>query len=424
MIPEGNGSVVEVNNPENESTLTLHVVVIAVIASLGGFIFGLDIGYIGPIETFQGFVDAVNDGEKLSSVQIGWITGIFSIGALIASFPLLSSRVNDTIGRRSSLFVGAAVFCLSVVIQATAFKFYQILIGRFIAGCAVGLFSCTVPMYVTELAPKEWRGLLTANYQWSITFGILVAYVIDALIDTESSNGWRWAVSVQLLPGLALAGGMIYAPPSPRWLVLRGDREAAEEALRRLCSSEERAQNELQSIVQEVQRSELQDKPTIISIFQSDFSARVTLLGMLINLLEQVSGINAFMYYGVVMFEMLGDASAITSNIIIGAVNFFATVPGLLTIDFVGRTRLLLFSSIGMMLACLVCGVLGTWYFEDVESGDTTSVSNWITVSVEVSICFFCGVFRFWMGTCCNRLLPRDVSTKLSCNGAGLCAEC
>lgn len=380
-----------------EFTLTPTVVATATLASLGGFLFGLDIGYIGPIGSSQGFLDAVNGGSVLTGVIRGWITGIFSIGAVTTAFPLVADCLNDNFGRRMCIICGAVLFCMGAVLQVTAFSISQILAGRFIAGCSVGCLSCTVPLYQSEVAPKEWRGTLGATYPWSITFGVLVAYVIEAIVDLEDKDGWRIAISVQLVSGLLLLVGMIYAPRSPRWLVLQGEERAAEEELHRICHAEHRAQSELQEIKEDVQRIKLLPKPTFLGIFESSYSSKLVLTGMIVQMSQQLVGINVFLYYGIVIFEMLGISVNVT-NVVVGSVAFLATLPGLLALDVAGRRSLLFFSSIGTFIACIACALLGLWCHDSLFSGDANLQSSLATFGIPSAICLHVACFAFGWG--------------------------
>merc|ERR1719443_1620031 len=132
--------------------INLLVICTSLLASLGGFLFGYDIGYIGPIESFPGFQRSVNGNHALNSADRGFITAIFSLGAVVASFPLVASRISDGFGRRRAIIIGTLLFILGAATQATASGMVQLLLGRFVSGMAVGSLSSTVPMYQSEVA--------------------------------------------------------------------------------------------------------------------------------------------------------------------------------------------------------------------------------------------------------------------------------
>lgn len=345
------------------SDLRPSVIGTSLLASLGGFLFGLDIGYIGPIEGFPGFQSSINRGQPLTSAECGLITAIFSLGALIASFPHISSFCNDTMGRRATICLGTLVFLVGVALQATASGFAQILAGRFVAGVAVGALSATVPMYQSEVAPQAWRGTLGATYQWSVTWGILAAFLIDRQVNAYDDWGWRLAIWAQAVPAIILLLGMLAAPRSPRWLALRGRNDEALQTLRQLRSSATGALEEFAEIRAIVEESEKAEKITLSEVFSSHYVRRLAGVGMLVMLLQQLCGMNAFMYYGTVIFEELGLDSG-SFNLCAGLVNCIATLPGLLLIDRFGRRNLLLTSGILMMIACVLCGFLGTIFTE------------------------------------------------------------
>jgi sugar porter (SP) family MFS transporter len=339
---------------DGKNSLNTLVVCTSLLASLGGFLFGYDIGYIGPIESFPGFQRSVNGDREIGTADRGFITAIFSLGAVLASFPLVSSYLNDGIGRRRTIILGSILFCMGAAIQATAFSVPQILLGRFISGLSVGSLSSTVPMYQSETAPQEWRGMLGATYQWCITLGILVSFWVDHAVNPNDGWGWRIAIWVQVIPSLVLLVGMIAAPSSPRWLMLCGRKEEAIHTLRSLRTSQEDADLELYDIEASLKINQTVGTASLRELFAFRFSRRLTFVGMTVMLLQQLCGMNAFMYYGTIIFGGL-QLSPAQFNPIMGAVNVIATIPGLLLVDRVGRVQLLRWSGAMMFIACLAC---------------------------------------------------------------------
>lgn len=343
--------------------MQLGVLAIVLFSSVGGLLFGLDIGYIGPITSFTGFRDSVNGGTELSSSQQGFVVAVFSIGAVIASWPHISSSIIDGIGRRDSVILGSIVFSIGSTVQALAHGLDMIYLGRFISGLAIGLLSTAAPLYQSEVAPSNWRGSLVASYNLSITAGIMIAFWLDHMVNHKDEFGWRLAIWLQLVPGLTLAIGLFFMPRSPRWLAMKGRMAEASQTLHKIRGTPAEAHQELAEIEQSIQSNVHHHNHDNVSseVFTSRYIFRLVCLGMAIMMLQQLCGMNAFMYYGMVIFDMVQLPSS-SFNTVIGLVNFLATFPGIWAVDRFGRTRLLQCSAAFMTLSCILCGSLGVAY--------------------------------------------------------------
>jgi len=208
------------------------VTMIAVFATLGSVLFGLDIGYIGPIiesVSFKHDVAHIDEGS-ISSATEGLIVSLFSIGAMVTASPFISSYFLDEWGRKNSIMVGSVLFILGSLIQGTANGQVQMLIGRFVAGMSIGLLSAVITLYQSELAPPNLRGALSTLYQMGITFGILLAAYLDQML-VERNQGWRMIMAIICIPAVGLLLGMAFLPRSPRWLVQKGRRKEALQVL-------------------------------------------------------------------------------------------------------------------------------------------------------------------------------------------------
>lgn len=383
--------------------MRLGVAGIILFSSVGGLLFGLDIGYIGPITSFTGFRDSVNGGIPLSSSQQGFVVAVFSIGAVIASWPHVSSFFIDGIGRRDSIVVGSAVFCVGSMLQAMASGLKQIYIGRFISGLAIGLLSAAAPLYQSEVAPSEWRGSLVATYNLSITAGIMLAFWLDHLVNHEDDFGWRLAIWLQLVPGVILGIGLLLMPRSPRWLVWKGRIAEASQTLHKIRSSSAEARRELDEIQESLQGVDHEMSTSKMrEIWNSCYLFRLVFLGMSIMMLQQLCGMNAFMYYGMNIFDMVHLPSS-SFNTTIGLVNFLATFPGIWAVDRFGRTRLLQCSAAFMTLACVLCGSLGIMYVTYPPGcvGDACMAGATVTnvfAAYLIVACIFVFIFSFAYG--------------------------
>eukprot|EP00750_Incisomonas_marina_P009667 INCI16067.2.p1 GENE.INCI16067.2~~INCI16067.2.p1 ORF type:complete len:573 (-),score=76.96 INCI16067.2:451-2169(-) len=470
-----------------------YVTLVSLFATLGAFLFGLDIGYISGVENMQGFVDDVHNGTPIDPESLGFVTSIFSIGAAIAAFPFVSAPVLKAIGRKWSIFTGAIIFIVGIVIQATANGLPQMFAGRFFSGLAVGFLAVTVPLYIGEIAPKQFRGALSTFYQIAICLGIVVAFWVNVALQ-YTFLGWRISVWVQLVPCVTLAVGMVFLPYSPRWLLERQRWSEAREvffAVRRrpanskCCSgkqslkSSETSQNgapnveaarEFETMLATYRRDSsgfdtessgvagdagdiasaltpqtgerVQQNPdaSVVHDFQntdvvadvrstrfcSSYNLALLSIGCTLQLLQQLCGMNAFMYYGPQIFEEIG-ISPFLFTAVVGLVNFGATLPAVCTQDRWGRIALLKASFGGMAACCFLLALVGISILE----GDNSTQAN-VTgqgfattmtaedrahpgaaqITAALSIFAFVAFFCVWRGACRVDLLLRDVSLR------------
>jgi len=371
----------------------VRVICAAALSAVGAFLFGLDIGYIAPIlecASFKRDVAHLKNWEdprsEIPSATVGFIVGIFSLGCICTSFPVVSGYFLDCWGRRSSIMLGGAIFLVGCVIQALANAVWMMLVGRFVAGCSIGLLSTVVALYQSEVAPTDMRGSLTSLYQANITFGILVATVVDLfLVDTD--GGWRIAIWLQVIPAGLLMVGMFFLPRSPRWLVQQDRLEEAQQVLLDL-RGEASARQELAEIKANVDEARKLGEPRWAELFQGRLR-NLLMLGVTLQLLQQFVGMNAFMYFGPRVF--IGAGFRMKANIfqtILTAVNFAATFPALVLADRCGRRVLLCLGAAGMALACVVLGTLGG----RTQSG---SMADWLVTGM---ILFFVVNFAYSWG--------------------------
>jgi sugar porter (SP) family MFS transporter len=374
---------------------TLRVGSIALFSGLGSFLFGLDVGYIGPIiesASFKESVMHITADAVIDSGVEGLVVSLFSVGAIVMAFPLISSYFVDVWGRKMSIVLGGVIFIVGNVLQATANSMVQMFIGRFVAGLSIGLLSTVVVLYQSEMAPTNLRGAFSTLYQLMITFGILIAAIIDQAL-VEQDDGWRWIIFLMCAPAFILSAGMLFLPRSPRWLVQKGDKDKALEVL---CTirTEEDAHTEHNEIIKEQAATSLMGQPRWAEIFQGKIG-RLLVLGISLQLLQQLVGMNAFMYFGPKIFNGIGfDGNLFTT--INNLVNFISTFPAVLLADVAGRRTLLLCSSAGMTLACIVVGTVGMATMTLTDDGNWTVSSNTAGWTIALSIFFF--VFNFAYG--------------------------
>ncbi len=310
----------------------------SVTVALGGFLFGFDTAVISGAE------QAIQEVWQLSDVMHGLTVATALIGTVLGA--LFGGYPSDRFGRKSTLFWIALLYLLSAAGSALATNWYAFLFFRFIGGVGVGASSVTAPMYIAEISPKEGRGRLVALFQFNIVFGILLAYLSNFFLQGGGPNAWRWMLGVETLPALAFLLLVMRVPRSPRWLVLHlGAEDEARDVLRLI--NPETVEKELSAIRHSVTHFANQK----VSLFEPRYRTPV-MLAVLFAVFNQVSGINAIIYYAPRIFEMtgVGASSALLSTTGIGLVNFLFTLLAMRFIDQVGRRKLMLIGSFGLIV--------------------------------------------------------------------------
>ncbi|KAJ3502320.1 hypothetical protein NMY22_g18624 [Coprinellus aureogranulatus] len=369
---------------------------LALVASIGGFIFGYDTGQISDIllmEDFKlRFATCSNPVDpatcEFSVVRSGLIVSLLSIGTLVGA--LLGAPTADFLGRRLALVVESILFMVGVAIQVSAFTVWQqVAVGRLVSGFGVGALSAAVPMYQAETAPTQLRGTLTATYQLFITMGILVAYCIA--IGTRSIAGaasWKLVIGLGMIwPGILILG-IAFMPESPRWLAARGRTHDAMQAVARIYGvpKDEAPTNrfvvaEVDEIVNQIE-TEKRFKAGWIDCFSPQHKTLYrTLLGMSLQSLQQLTGANYFFYYGATVFQSVGISDSFVTQIILGGVNFGCTFGGLYVMEKFGRRWPLIIGGLWQSIWLFVFAAAGT-------AKDPTTDQN-IGKLMIVSACLF-----------------------------------
>jgi len=318
----------------------------AVVAALGGLLFGFDTAVIaGTTQVLTKFfgLSPTTLGITVSSALAGTI-----LGSILAGIP------GDEYGRRDSLRGLAVLYLVSAVGCAFAWSWAALICFRVIGGLAIGGSSVLGPMYIAEIAPAKWRGRLVGLFQFNVVFGILVAYFSNYVVGSFDLGlaEWRWKLGVAALPAAAFLFMLFFIPRSPRWLVKRGRIEEAREVLRLI--GEQNYEQELQDIVESIDADHVTDE----AFFSWKYRLPI-FLAITIGLFNQLSGINAILYYLNDIFARAGfsKVSSDLQAVAIGATNLLFTMIAMSLIDKVGRKKLLLTGAVGTAL-CLA-GVAG-----------------------------------------------------------------
>ncbi len=317
-------------------------------AALGGFLFGFDTAVISGVEqTLQVLwqLSAFEQGVTVSIALVGTV-----LGSVIGGFPA------DLFGRKKSLFAIAILYFLSALGTAYAVDWSVFLLFRFLGGLGVGISSVVAPLYISEIAPPAKRGRLVALFQFNIVFGILMAYLSNYLLSgIGGANDWRWMLGVQAVPSILFLVTVTLIPESPRWLIVRlNDLDGARVTLKAIDP------DSVEETIQAIQQTPSGNQKRT-ALFQKAYIQPIT-LAVLFAVFNQVSGINAIIYFAPRIFEMagIGKNAALLSSAGIGLVNLVSTLVGISLIDKYGRRALMLVGSIG--LVCTLILVAETFY--------------------------------------------------------------
>jgi sugar porter (SP) family MFS transporter len=323
---------------------------VAAIAAIAGFLFGFDEGVIA------GALHLLRAQFTISPAAEGFMTAAVPLGAMAGA--LVAGPLADPLGRRKLLLVAAAMFIVGALLTAVAPGIWVLTFGRLLLGVAIGVAGMMAPLYISESAPAERRGMLVSIYQLAITLGILGAYVVDHAL----ADSWRLMFAAGIVPGVALAAGMFFLSDSPRWLVGLGRVAEAQAFIARILQippTDPKVKQELASISAALAAAD--KNPGTWSELVGPLVRPALVVAMGLFLLQQLSGINAVIYYAPTVFKEAGFGSSTTqilATVGLGVVNVLATVVGMYLIDRIGRRRLLLvgFAGTAASLAMIALG--------------------------------------------------------------------
>jgi len=332
-----------------------------IIAALGGLLFGFDTAVIsGTTHWLQNIFD-------LSSFWLGFTVASALIGTIIGA--IVIGRPADKIGRRNTLVILAVFYFISAVGSALAWDWYSFLFFRFLGGLGVGGASVVSPMYIAEISPAKYRGRLVAVTQFNIVLGILLAFFSNYVIAQMNlgQHEWRWMFGIEAFPAMAFFLLLFLNPFSPRWLVAK-DRLAEAREVLRVCGTDS---GNIEEEIQEIQLSLDLEHHSLQESFLQKKYIKPILLAVAIAMFNQLSGINALMYYAPHIFKMAGAASssALLQTVAVGGTNLLLTMAALTVIDHFGRRKLMLVGSVGYILSL---GVTAWAFYNYGKDFDTT----------------------------------------------------
>ena len=329
---------------------------IAIIVSLGGFLFGFDAGIVSGVMEYAGPFYELNDS------QIGWATSCPSFVAMFAM--LIAGKLSDVIGRKPILIIVAFLYAVSALLSAYASSYETLCIARMIGGFAFGAALIMAPTYIAEISSAANRGKLVSIQQLNIVLGFFSAFLSNLVFNNwykagtdflSDENVWRWMLGIELLPAAFYFVVLFFVPRSPRWLFANNRIEEGKQVLVRL-HGDTKAEEESQEIQINLQSEQSTEKASIADLFKPSLRF-IVLVGIVIGILQQATGINAIYFYANSIFKQTGvgvDASFF-SGVLLSFTSVVFTVVAMVTIDKFGRRPLLLVGIGGIAISMLTC---------------------------------------------------------------------
>ena len=350
-----------------------YIWMIALVAAMGGLLFGYDWVVIGGAKPFYEAYFHLS-----SVVQIGWANSCALVGCFLGS--LMAGRMSDSLGRKKVLLFSALLFAMSSILTGWSYSFTTFITWRIVGGGAIGLASNVSPMYIAEISPAAWRGRLVSLNQLAVVIGILAAQIanwriaekmpphISQAMFAASWNaqfGWRWMFTAVAIPSIIFLAATPLIPESPRWLVARGKLEAARRILERIGGAAY-SEHELHAAV-EIPSASTGKHPW--RAFRAPRIQKLVLIGVCLAVLQQASGINILFNYAEEIYRSAGyGVNDILFNIVVtGTINLIFTVIAILMVDGFGRRRLMLLGCLGVGFSHVAAGFAyrqglhGTW---------------------------------------------------------------
>ncbi|KIW67094.1 hypothetical protein PV04_06367 [Phialophora macrospora] len=407
--------------------LTIRTFFMAVLVSFGGLCFGYDTGQISGFLEMQDFLQNFADQRNplgFGNVRSGLIVGMLSIGTLIGALlagPIANNRI---LGRKYSIVIWTIVFCIGVVVQIASSPghWYEVMIGRIVAGLAIGGLSVMVPAYQGESSPRHVRGAIVCCYQLFITIGILIANLIN--FGTESINNtasWRVPMGIGFLFAIVLGVGILFFPETPRHDYRHGKIDPATTSIAKFHGVSERhrvVKDQLMEMREKLQIELEGGKHPLWEIFTGPRMAYRVMLGCTIQALQQLTGANYFFYYGTTVFASVGLSNSYVTQIILGAVNVATTFPGLYFVEKFGRRRCLMAGAGWMFMCFLVFASCGQFALRNADGTNSQSI-GYVMI---IFSCLFIAAFASTWGPMAWAVTAEIYPSRYRSQCIGLCA--
>ena len=334
----------------------IYTIFISFIVALGGFLFGFDAGIISGVMSFAG------PEFNLNEIQSGWVVSAPSFAAMFAM--LFSGRLSDLIGRKKTLIFVALLYAISAILSAVATSYEMLYIARIIGGIAFGAALVLAPMYIAEISTAENRGKLVSLQQLNIVFGFFAAFLSNYFFNKYTAsettfltdqNVWRWMLGVELIPALCYFIFLFFVPKSPRWLYLKGNFEEAKKVLTQIHGVE-RGRLEIEIIDSNIHADKNKAALKLKDLLKPSLRF-ILIVGLIIGVLQQITGINAVYFYATSIFKQtgIGTDAAFSSGVLLSTISVLFTFVAIYLIDRMGRRPLLLIGTAGIAVSLLLC---------------------------------------------------------------------
>ena len=326
---------------------TRYTIRVALIVALGGFLMGFDASVI------SGVVGFIGPEFELNNIQLGWAVASLTLTSTLAM--MVAGPISDRFGRRPVLKVAAVLFTVSAIASAIAPDYLTLVIARMLGGFGVGAALIIAPMYIAEIAPAGLRGRMVSFNQLNIVIGISVAYFSNFLILSLGQSElawaqtlrlgdwtWRWMLGIEALPAIIYFFALFSVPESPRWLAMHSRAADALKILTRV-TGKEKAEADLKAVQESLDAEAHLEKGSLKELFVPAMRLVLT-IGIVVAILQQITGINSVFFYAPMIFEQsgIGTDAAFMQAVLVGIVNLVATVVAILLIDKLGRRPLLI----------------------------------------------------------------------------------
>ena len=360
----------------------------ALVASIGGLIFGFDTAVI------SGTTEQLKAYFGLDDAYLGWTVGVALLGTILGA--LTAGKPADRYGRKKVLFVIGFLYLAGALGSALATNVIVLEVFRFLGGIGVGAASVCAPIYTAEIAPAKVRGRLVGLVQFNIVLGILLAYLSNTIVRAVVNDpglDWRWMFGVMVIPSVVFLLMLFTVPETPRWLMADGQEAEGRAIIAKLSTSKEEADFQIMEIDASLAAAENAPKVP----FFTKGHAKVIMLAFMIAMFNQMSGINAILYYAPVVMIEAGATTdaAFQMSIAVGFMNLLATMTALTVIDRIGRKKLMLIGSIGYIVSLgFLSGLM--FYYENALAGAFDGTSS---VLVLVGLLVFIAAHAFGQGS-------------------------
>ena len=369
-----------------------YVIFMAIVAAVGGILFGYDTAVI------SGTTEIVKGQFNLNDFKEGWYVGCALVGSICGV--LVAGSLSDYLGRKLTMLISAALFSISAIGCAVCADFNSLVAFRIIGGVGIGIVSIVSPIYISEVSPAKIRGTLVSLYQLAVTVGFLLAYLMNWVIDSGidpafganagelslwdkmfQTEAWRGMLGTETIPALLFFLIIFFIPESPKWLIVKNKMNKARLVLNKIYKSEEDIREEIQLTLSSLQGD---SKGSWKDLLKPGILVAV-LAGSAIAILGQFMGVNAVLYYGPKIFSQAGFDNPMFSTVLVGVVNMVTTILAVFIIDKVGRKKLIYWGVSGMIICLVAIGL----YF---AAGPALGLGNGFMLTFFLAYVFCCAI--------------------------------